>query len=314
MDSDIWRLIATPFDIAPSSPNVVVYGAGNTGRSASAYLASAGHRVIAFLDAAARPGQHIDNIPVMRPDDRSSRGDADREGNVAVHTCDVLVAIHNYGVEMTSLQERVGKLGFRRTLNMVHFHNLFPRDQPFRYWLTDRGFYHGREGEIEAAASLLGDETSRRWFNEVLAFRLTGDYSRLPASTPAEQYIPSDLPRWRDPMRFIDCACIVGKIVVGEQRFEGRNERARSVQQTLQGGRQLHGRVRVLDPAAVLRTADRPGRRLAGHGRHGRAGLRLRLGAGGAAAALRRPQGQGGDPWRRPGGADLGLRARQGRL
>jgi len=111
------------------------------------------------------------------------------------------------------LQARVGKLGFRRTLNMIHFHNLFPRGQPFRYWLTDRGFYHGREGEIEAAASLLGDETSRRWFNEVLAFRLTGDYSRLPASTPAEQYIPSDLPRWRDPMRFIDCGAFNGDTV-----------------------------------------------------------------------------------------------------
>lgn len=204
MDADIRRLIAAPFDIAPLSPDVVVYGAGNTGRAASAYLASAGHRVVAFLDAAARPDQRIEGIPVVRPDDWSPRGHGD---------CDVLVAVHNYGVEMTSLQDRVAKLGFRRTLNMVHFHNLLPRDQPFRYWLTDRSFYRGREGEIESAASLLGDETSRDWFHKVLAFRLTGDYALLPAPRPAEQYVPADLPGWTDPMRFVDCGAFNGDTV-----------------------------------------------------------------------------------------------------
>ena len=204
MDPQIRRLIEKPFDIAPLSQDVVVYGAGNTGRAAGAYLKSVGHRVIAFLDAAARQDQNIEGIPVLRPDEWSSRGHSE---------CDVLVAVHNFGVEMTGLQERVAKLGFRRTLNMVHFHNLFPRGQPFRYWLTDRSFYRERAGEIEAAQSLLGDETSRRWFDDVLAFRLTGDYARLPVPRPADQYFPADLPRWTDPMRFVDCGAYDGDTV-----------------------------------------------------------------------------------------------------
>jgi FkbM family methyltransferase len=204
MSGEIRQLIETPFDIAPLSQDVVVYGAGNTGRAVNGYLSSAGHRVIGFLDAAARPGQQIEGIPVLRPEAWSPGGRAD---------CDVLVAVHNFGVEMVGLQARVAKLGFRRTLNMIHFHNLFPHGQPFRYWLTDRGFYRGRAGEIAAAASVLGDATSRQWFNEVLAFRLTGDYSRLPTPKPAEQYFPADLPRWSDPLRFVDCGAFNGDTV-----------------------------------------------------------------------------------------------------
>jgi len=205
MDPEIRQLIEAPFDIAPLSQDVVVYGAGNTGRAVGAYLAAAGHRVIAFLDAAARSDQRIDGIPVLRPGDWRARGQS--------ADIDVLVAVHNYGVEMVGLQAEVGKLGFRRTLNMVHFQNLFPQGQPFRYWLTDRVFYRGREREIETAASLMGDATSRRWFNDVLTFRLTGDYARLPAPSPADQYFPGDLPRWTNPMRFVDCGAFNGDTV-----------------------------------------------------------------------------------------------------
>jgi FkbM family methyltransferase len=215
MDREIRQLIEAPFDLAPLSRDVVVYGAGHTGRASSAYLSSAGHRVIAFLDAAGRPDQRVGDIPVFRPENWSPGGRAD---------CDVLVAVHNFGVDMAGLQAQVGRLGFRRTLNMVHFHNLFPRGQPFRYWLTDRSYYRGREGEIEAAASLLGDETSRRWFKEVLALRLTGDYARLPPPKPAEQYFPADLPRWTEPMRFIDCGAYNGDTVEAMARAGYRFE------------------------------------------------------------------------------------------
>jgi FkbM family methyltransferase len=206
MDREIDQLLKAPFDVAPLTPEVVVYGAGNTGREVGAYLAGSGHRVVAFLDAAGRPGQRVHGIPVHRPDAWPDRPHA--------AGFDVVVAIHNYGVEMVGLLAQIRGLGFRRTLNMVHFHNLFPDGQPFRFWLTSRAFYRGREREIEAAASLLGDATSRRWFNDVLAFRLTGDYGRLPVPSPADQYFPGDLPRWKNPMRFVDCGAFDGDTVL----------------------------------------------------------------------------------------------------
>jgi FkbM family methyltransferase len=96
---------------------------------------------------------------------------------------------------------------------MIHFHNLFPDGQPFRYWLTSRSFYRGREREIEAAASLLGDATSRRWFNDVLAFRLSADYAQLCAPSRKDQYRPVDLPRWKNPIRLIDCGAFNGDTI-----------------------------------------------------------------------------------------------------
>jgi len=205
MDREIDQLIQAPFEIAPLTPEVVVYGAGNTGRAVSAYLVGAGHRVVALLDAEGQPGQQVQGIPVHRP---AAWPDRRRAAEF-----DVVVAVHNYGVEMVELLAQIRGLGFRRTLNMIHFHNLFPDGQPFRFWLTSRAFYRGREREIEAAASLLGDAISRRWFNDVLAFRLTGDYGRLPVPSPTDQYFPGDLPRWKSPMRLVDCGAFTGDTV-----------------------------------------------------------------------------------------------------
>ncbi len=205
MDPEINQLLQAPFDIAPLTSEVVIYGAGNTGRAVGSYLAGAGHRVVAFLDAGSPPGQQIQGIPVHRP--------AEWPESRRAIGLDVVVAVHNYGVDMVGLLAEIRGLGFRRVLNMIHFHNLFPDGQPFRFWLTSRAFYRGREREIETAASLLGDAASHRWFNDVLAFRLTGDYGRLPAPSPVDQYFPGDLPRWRNPMRFVDCGAFNGDTV-----------------------------------------------------------------------------------------------------
>ncbi|MEO8303024.1 MAG: FkbM family methyltransferase [Betaproteobacteria bacterium] len=205
MNAEIDELIRTPFAVAPLSREVVVYGAGNCGRAVSAYLGKTGHRVVAFLDAAAVSGQRLDGIPVHRP--------AEWPGRWPAGELDVVVAVHNYAVDMVLLIAQVRGLGFRRVLNMVDFHNHFPDGQPYRFWLTARIFYRGREREIEAAMALLGDATSRRWFSDVLAFRLSGDYSRLPAPCTADQYFPASLPRWSNPIRFIDCGAFDGDTV-----------------------------------------------------------------------------------------------------
>ena len=205
MTSEIARLIQAPFDVAPPTREVVVYGAGNTGAAVTAYLAGAGHRVVAVLDAAARPGQSLHGVSVHRPAEWPDRRRAPE--------FDVVVAVHNYAVEMVALQAQIRGLGFRRTLNMIHFHNLFPVGQPFRFWLAPRALYRGHEHEIDGALSALGDATSRRWFRDVLMFRLTGDYGLLPAPSPADQYFPADLPRWKSPMRFVDCGAFNGDTI-----------------------------------------------------------------------------------------------------
>jgi len=107
----------------------------------------------------------------------------------------------------------VSRMGFRRVLNMVDFHNLFPNDQPFRYWLAPRSFYSTFVPEIDRLRQALADDASRHWFDRILTFRLSGDYAILPPPSLGDQYCPADVPRWIDPIRFVDCGAFDGDTI-----------------------------------------------------------------------------------------------------
>jgi FkbM family methyltransferase len=61
---------------------------------------------------------------------------------------------------------------------------------------------------------MLADETSLKWLAAVLAFRLGGDYSSLPSPRLDDQYHPTDLPRWPERLRFIDCGAFMGDTIL----------------------------------------------------------------------------------------------------
>jgi FkbM family methyltransferase len=113
-------------------------------------------------------------------------------------------------------------MGFARVVNMVEYQNLFPDDRTFRYWLAPRAFYQPFSREIEQLSASLADDISRAWLDAILAFRLSGNYARLPAASPADQYAPGDLPRWPNPMRFIDCGAYNGDTI---EQFSRRGYR-----------------------------------------------------------------------------------------
>lgn len=213
MDNEIIELIRRA-DTPPSFKlPVVIYGAGNTGGAVCSYLTRAGYRVVGFLDSNAKPGQQCQSMPVHKPQEWLGE-------NKPEHF-EVVVAIHNYAVDMVPLLAEIRRIGFARVVNMVEYQNLFPDDRPFRYWLAPRAFYGPFLPEIERLSASLADETSRVWLKAVLAFRLTGDYARLPAATPRDQYSPDGLPRWPNPMRFIDCGAFNGDTIEQFARRDG---------------------------------------------------------------------------------------------
>jgi FkbM family methyltransferase len=213
MDAEIRRLIeeaGTPF---PLKSAVVIYGAGNTGRAVCAYLTSIGYRVSAFLDANATPGQQWEGVSVHKPTEWLQANKPERY--------EAVVAIHNYAVDMVPLLDDLRRMGFARVVNMVQYQNLFPNDRTFRYWLAPSAFYHPFLPKIEQLSAALDDDLSRAWLNAILTFRLSGDYARLPAAKPYDQYGPNDLPRWPNPMRFIDCGAFNGDTIEQFARRDG---------------------------------------------------------------------------------------------
>ncbi|MDR3159925.1 MAG: FkbM family methyltransferase [Zoogloeaceae bacterium] len=180
--------------------SVWIYGAGNKGREVMRVLARRGYVIAGFLDTHAKPGQRVDNIPVLTLNDV----------NHAPPNHSVVIAIHNYKAEIPALQNAIQKKGFQRTLNVVELYNALPGVFPDHYWLTDRTAYRAFGAALDRLDSLLADEASHHWLEAVLRFRLSGDYAALPEPHLGDQYRPQDLPAWPNPLRFIDCGAFDG--------------------------------------------------------------------------------------------------------
>lgn len=199
---DISALLGELPDSSDFAGPWVIYGAGNSGRAVAHYLTAKGIEVGAFLDAHASEGQSCAGIPVFRPDQWPAANAS------ASYGC--LVAIHNRAVFMPPLLEKLRQMGFRDVLTMFDFTNAFPDDQPFRFWLVGNRFYADQQSNVDALFSMLEDDGSRRWAEAILRFRIRGDYGELPEPRSGDQYFPASLPRWQEPLRFVDCGAYDG--------------------------------------------------------------------------------------------------------
>ncbi|OFV92557.1 MAG: hypothetical protein A3H95_06585 [Acidobacteria bacterium RIFCSPLOWO2_02_FULL_64_15] len=185
----------------PSDP-VLVYGAGSRGREMAVFLLDRGYRVLGFADIAAKPNQAWRDLPVRTLVQWRAR--MSLEGTILV------VGIHNHRVPMAPLLDALSESGARRVINPVEFHALFPLQLPDAYWLTSPATYRDQRETLGLLGDLFEDATSRDLLDRVLAFRMSGNYSLLPAPSQADQYCPQDLPRWKNPLRLVDCGACDG--------------------------------------------------------------------------------------------------------
>lgn len=202
MAFSIEGLIQTAGLTSPPFPQqVIVYGAGNKGRQICAELQARGITVSAVLDARAAPGQQCSGLPVSTPSDWLARHAA------AAHA--VVLAIHNEHTAVPPILHSLREMGFARVLTPIDLHDAFP-DLPFHYWLAPRCFYLPFAGELKRLVALFKDASSKAWLEAVLTFRLSGDYACLLAPDLRNQYHPPDLPRWPEPLRFVDAGAFTG--------------------------------------------------------------------------------------------------------
>lgn len=189
-----------PRPLAPEP--VLIYGAGNRGKNVATFLLDCGHEVIGLADTAANGMETWLDLPIRRLEDWWTSG-------VPCSTT-IVVAIHNCGVDMGPLLAQLAQRATGRIINPVEFQAIFQGQFPDSYWLSGPDAYAGQNGNLSALEQLLADDNSRDLLRRVVEFRLTGNYSALPEPTPAEQYCPSDLPRWPNPLRFIDAGAFNG--------------------------------------------------------------------------------------------------------
>jgi FkbM family methyltransferase len=202
MPADIAALLARSEARPALRTPLVVYGAGGKGSRTVRFLASQGLEVLAVLDANARPGQSCEGIDVHPPLEWTRCH--------AAGDFDVVLAIHNPGVDLGPLGREIAALGFRRLVQPVELHQLFGDRLAPDYFLAPAGYYRQHLGDIQRARGLFADPMSQAWFERALEFRLGGDYGLLPPPSPGDQYQPADLPRWKEPMRLVDCGAYDG--------------------------------------------------------------------------------------------------------
>jgi hypothetical protein len=104
-------------------------------------------------------------------------------------------------------------LGYIQFISMIDLYDYFAVELGTRYWLTKRTFYRDFKTQINAANDLWADDLSRKTYTKTLQFRVTGDFSLLPAPDITHQYFPLDMPPWKQPIRMVDCGAYDGDAI-----------------------------------------------------------------------------------------------------
>jgi len=180
---------------------LLIYGAGATGHSVDKYLSEAGFKVSAFIDKNQDLKYAGANKPVL------SMQEAIKAFGVDVQ---ILIAIHNRGVDMLEVIQLLEEAGIKSIYTMFHYVCQFPDDKTFRYFLTDPVNIVSEKSNAEKFYNLLEDQESKDLYRNLIKFRLSGDYRACPRPSLYTQYSPPDIPRWKSPLRLIDCGAYDG--------------------------------------------------------------------------------------------------------
>jgi FkbM family methyltransferase len=201
----------------PNRPRLVIYGFGGMGKRVVDQLLTAGYRIEAIIDKN-KCGAFYKSIPVLSLNDLETR---------QVSSLECLIALHNHYVDVSQIYDALKPFDFRSIRTLAAIRTLCPDVAiDHGYWLDLNFDYDARKVEIEKFLSLLEDDKSRDIADRVLKYRKTGEISDCPVPSLFDEYIPADLPRYRAPLRLVDCGAYTG---VAIEKFERAQYRIESV-------------------------------------------------------------------------------------
>lgn len=193
-------VLQAPEKLPQLHSQVLIYGAGNTGRTISAELDKLGIEVLAFIDR--NKNERIDycGFRLLALD----------EIDPSLLSKQVIISIHNRGVNLVEIIQTLKDFGFTNLVTMVDYANANPLDTTFRYFLSTCDYILAQEDKIQKFRSLLSDDKSKNLYQQLLHFRLGHGYAHCPLPEMVNQYVPLDIRNWQNPMRLIDCGAFDG--------------------------------------------------------------------------------------------------------
>ena len=189
--------------VTKSNNQFIVYGAGSTGANVAQYLLNIGQNVAAVLDIKTTKGLNCAGLPVYTLKEWLQMHNPENY--------QVIVAIHNRGIEVAKIIENLKFARFNNVFTMIDYISAYPDGQPFYYWLQPRQKYYEIQHEIGMLFDLLEDKQSHHLLKAILYFRISGDYRYLSGTMSDSQYMPTDIIGWTNkPIRLIDCGAYDG--------------------------------------------------------------------------------------------------------
>ena len=190
---------------------LVLYGAGNLGRTVLARLRQVGVEPVAFADdTPAKQGQTIDGLRVMTPQEAVAE--------VGIHAV-FAVTILNPLLSFLEAERRLRQLTKARVIPFLSIAWSYPeRFLPY-YQFELPQHVLPKAADIRSALHVFADNESRRQFVAHIRFRLWLDYKALPASSKGDYFPPDVLAPLPSDVTFVDCGAYDGDTV---RRFLGQ--------------------------------------------------------------------------------------------
>jgi len=184
--------------------DLIVYGLGATGQRVVDHLLSQGRPVVAIADAN-KAGQTYRGLPILSIDDLSRR---------PLQQTDCILGLHNHYVDLAAVDGTLRRLGFRSVVGLpALWRHCDVTGFDAGYWLNFAFRAADHAAELAAVRALLADETSRMVLDSIVQFRRSGDVAECPVPSIADEYVPADLPRYRTPVRLVDCGAYDGAAI-----------------------------------------------------------------------------------------------------
>ncbi len=188
--------------LQPLEPGeLVIYGAGNSGRAVAETARQRGFNIHSFLDARASEMREVDGAPCHLPTSEAARA-------AAAAGTPVVVAVFNFAADLRPILQLLRDAGFSRIVTYYEIHEHFGYEPQF--WLGERKTYSAYAAEILDGFDLFADEKSQQIYHDHIALRLTFNPEFLSQPDQKHHYVPTDLPMPQTPWRLIDGGAFTG--------------------------------------------------------------------------------------------------------
>jgi FkbM family methyltransferase len=181
---------------------LVLFGAGNLGRKVLQCVRSIGVEPLAFADnSRSKWGSYVDGVPVLSPKDAAAQCGA---------SALFLVTIWSRGHFYPETRAELERLGCTHVESTAYLRWKFA-DQLLPDFCQDLPHkVYEQADEVQMAASLWADDSSRREYLNQVTWRALGEQDALGSPVDEEQYFPDSLYRIDDDEVFVDCGAYTG--------------------------------------------------------------------------------------------------------